>query len=97
MQDGAKQVFQSTLVGDPGTNPMDLLPLIPEKVKIGAIWGDEDFATPQSSPIAQTIKEQAETNPERFSWKLIHGGHVLYDDCPEEVTNDMVKTFSKWF
>jgi len=56
LDDGAKQVFQSTLVGEPGLNPMELLPNIPENVKIGAIWGSEDFATKPTVPIAEFLK-----------------------------------------
>ena len=93
LDDGAKEVFQSTLVGEPGLNPMELLPNIPDDVRIGAIWGSEDVATRPDVPIAEFLKAQTD---DRYHWKLIKGGHVLYDDCPEEVTTDMVTTLKKW-
>ena len=36
------KVFQSTFTGEPGVGPEELLPKIPQNVKIGAIWGEQD-------------------------------------------------------
>jgi len=36
---------------------MELLPDIPEDIKIGAIWGEQDGITPSTSKLAGTISE----------------------------------------
>jgi hypothetical protein len=39
--------------------------------------------TSYKSEIALRIRMGARLNPEKYSWKLIKGGHVLHDDSPE--------------
>ena len=97
LDEGANKVFQSTLTGDPGVGPEELLRKIPESVKIAAGWGEQDGITPPNSWIAKTISEGSSSDPDKFQWKMIQGGHVLHDDSPEQVLEHMNQTFEAWF
>ena len=66
-------------------------------MKIAAIWGEQDGITPASSEFAKKLTKGSQENPDRFSWKLIKGGHVLHDDEPEEVLKNMKEIFGNWF
>ena len=76
---------------------MKLLSEIPKEIKIGAIWGKQDPITSSKMELSQAISSMANEEPERFSYKLIEGGHILHDDSPEEVLDNMKVTFQSWF
>ena len=47
------------------------------------IWGIEDKFTPCFGPVGRYFADLSETDPERFQFERVNGGHVLHDDVPE--------------
>jgi pimeloyl-ACP methyl ester carboxylesterase len=92
---GALDVFVSTLTGDPGRQPKELVDDVPPGVRVAVLWGRQDKFTPVSGPVGRLFRKLAAADPEQWRFKTVTGGHVLHDDVPDVARRWMTESL-RW-
>lgn len=81
--EGAIDAFVSIVTGEPGPNPLELIPKI--KIPLLVLWGDEDPFTPLDGPVGKYfcgLQDQLSD----FEMFVLNGvGHCPHDDRPDLV------------
>ena len=86
-------VLRQILTNDAGLTPMELHAKHGEfldSLPIHAVWGDEDKVIPIQWQVPRFLQELSEREGNAVTMDVVHGGHILFDECPEVSNGSML-------
>lgn len=88
--EGALDVFVSTITGPPGPRPQNLVPRI--NCPLLLLWGTQDTLTPADGPVGKFFQSLPDSRPQTKFVFLRGVGHCPMDETPELVLQEI----SQW-
>ena len=86
-------VLKQILTNDAGLTPMELHAKHSEfldSLPIHVVWGDEDKVIPIHWQVPRFLQELSERDDNAVTMDVVHGGHILFDECPEVSNGSML-------
>ena len=86
-------VLRQILTNDAGLTPMELHAKHGEfldSLPIHVVWGDEDKVIPIKWQVPRFLQELSEREGNAVTMDVVHGGHILFDECPGDSNGSML-------